>query len=353
MNKLKIGIDWDDCIAPFNSIACEMATEEFKIIPALTIDDITSWENTGRASVIKKFYKDEALYMEQSNRISDITKKCVRKLMEIADVYVITAVYPDFMGVRAKQIMEAFPELTQDRIILGAAKHLIHFDMILDDNICNVLNSLAKYSVLMRKPWNGNITGLLSVNNMTEFMLLAMHIITGERVTGINIPSVIALVGPSGSGKTEVLEELKERSDLFKVPKSYTTSPNAKWRIRITEDEFRSMNFYESTRYGGHGYGTKAEDIDSILSAGKSVVMPLDMCGAIGMKRLFPTVIIYIEKGKMCMIRNIVSGTLPDDEKTIRILSLDAERKNRELCDFAINNNDDNAADKIIDLICR
>lgn len=181
MNKLKIGIDWDDCIAPFNSIACEMATEEFKMTPALTINDVTSWENTGRASVIKQFYKDEVLYINQSNRISDMTKKCVRKLMEIADVYIITAVYPDFMGIRAKQIMEAFPELPQDKIILGAAKHLVQFDMILDDNICNVLNSPAEYPVLMRKPWNTNMTGLLSVNDMIEFTLLAMHIITGER----------------------------------------------------------------------------------------------------------------------------------------------------------------------------
>ena len=336
MIKMKMGIDWDDCIAPFNSIACEMATEEYNISPALTINDITSWENTGRASVIKEFYKGMPLYMKQSERISDITKDCVRKLEEVADVYIITACYPEFMGVRAKQIMDAFPELPQDRIILGAAKHLVQFDMILDDNICNVLNSPAKYPVLMRKPWNSNMTGLLSVNDMTEFMLLAMHIITGERVERIKVPSVIALVGPSGSGKTDVLNNLA-RLEICQIPKSYTTSPHGKWRIRISEDEFRDMQFCESTRYGGYGYGTKAEDIENILMSGMCPVIPLDMCGAIGMKRYFPTVIVYLDAPKMNLIRNIVSSHLDDDEKTLRLMSLDSERKNRELADIVVN----------------
>lgn len=349
MIRMKIGIDWDDCIAPFNSIACEMATEEYNITPALTINDITSWDNTGRASVIKEFYKGMPLYIKQSERISDTTKQCIRKLEEIADVYIITACYPEFMGVRAKQIMDAFPELPQDRIILGAAKHLVQFDMVLDDNICNVLNSPAKYPVLMRKPWNADMTGLLSVNDMTEFMLLAMHIITGERIEKIKNPSVIALVGPSGSGKTDVLNNLAQSNKLFQIPKSYTTSPHGKWRTRISEEEFCNTQFCESTRYGGYGYGTKAEDIEEILSAGKCPVIPLDMCGAIGMKRYFPTVIIYLDAPKIELIRRIVSGYLSDDEKTLRLISLDSERKNRELADVVVKAED--AVKRIHELI--
>ena len=62
MLRPKIGLDWDDVTAPFNSIAIRMANEKYKIEPPLTIEEITSWENTGRASVIREFYASEELY---------------------------------------------------------------------------------------------------------------------------------------------------------------------------------------------------------------------------------------------------------------------------------------------------
>ena len=55
MIRPKIGLDWDDVTAPFNSIAIDMANKKYNITPPLALDDIDSWENTGRASVIKEF----------------------------------------------------------------------------------------------------------------------------------------------------------------------------------------------------------------------------------------------------------------------------------------------------------
>ena len=57
MLRPKIGLDWDDVTAPFNSLAIEMANEKYQFDPPLTLEEITSWENTGRASVIKEFYQ--------------------------------------------------------------------------------------------------------------------------------------------------------------------------------------------------------------------------------------------------------------------------------------------------------
>ena len=65
MLRPKIGLDWDDVTAPFNSIAIEMANEKYNMDPPLRLEDITSWENTGRASIIKEFYSDEKLYEKQ------------------------------------------------------------------------------------------------------------------------------------------------------------------------------------------------------------------------------------------------------------------------------------------------
>ena len=208
MLRPKIGLDWDDVTAPFNSIAICMANEKYNMDPPLSLEEITSWENTGRASVIKEFYASEELYKRQE--VSEKNKRAIRKLMEIADVYFITAAYPQFMGIRAKQILDAFPEFPPENIILGNAKNLVQFDIILDDAIHNVLETPATYPVLMRKPWNWKMTGLLSVNNLTEFVSLVKQIIHAlqSRSGRIENPSVLALVGPSGSGKSQITKQL-------------------------------------------------------------------------------------------------------------------------------------------------
>ncbi len=348
MIRPKIGLDWDDVTAPFNDIAIEMANEKYKMDPPLKLEDIESWENKGRASVIKEFYNDERLYMSQ--KVPEKTKEMIRKLSEIADVYFITAAYPQFMGIRAKQILDAFPDFPPENIILGNAKNLVQFDIILDDAIHNVLESPASYPVLMRKPWNWKMTGLLSVNNMTEFVSLVEQIINASthKVHKIKIPSVLALVGPSGSGKTAVSNSLC-RDPRFENPKTYCTKKTAKHRF-LTEAQFKKQKFFEQTQYAGVKYGTKKEDIELILEQNKFAVMPLDMCGAIAMKQHFPTAIIYISRDKEILIRDILREDYSIEEKTLRILSIDAEKRNREICDFVIDNSNDDAFNKVVEL---
>ena len=349
MLRPKIGLDWDDVTAPFNSIAIKMANEKYHLNPELTLEEITSWENTGRASIIKEFYFDETLYLRQ--QVSEKTKKCVRKLMKIADVYFITAAYPQFMGIRAKQILETFPDFPPENIILGNAKKLVQFDIILDDAIHNVLESPTTYPVLMRKPWNWKMTGLLSVNNMSEFVILVKQIIDAamHKTTDIKAPCVLALVGPSGSGKNDITKRLCKDA-RFASPKTYCTKQSPKHKY-LTEEEFAQQKFVERTRYAGVHYGTKKEDIQDVLNEGKFAVMALDMCGAIAMKRHFPTTIIYINRDKESLIKDIIEEDFSTEEKALRLLSIDAEKRNRAICDYVIHNKNNDGAEKILELI--
>ncbi len=353
MVRMKIGLDWDDTFAPFNSIACKMATQKYKISPELTIKDIESWANTGRASVIKEYYLDPELYKAQTKAVTSQNVAAVRRLMELADVYFISAPYPDFMTVRASQIKQVFPDFPENRIILGGAKDLVQFDMVLDDNIDNVLNSPAEYPVLMRKPWNQKMTGLLSVNSMEEFVLLVEHIIsvsTNKRLE-ITEPTVVALVGPSGSGKNEISDYLIDWFEWVR-PVSYTTNPNAdKVHHRyIPAEFFNAEDYIESTKYAGYGYGTREEEIKKKLQAGFNVVIPLDMCGAIGMKKKFPTVIMYVDNSREKLVRNILNSNSDEDEKVLRILSLEAEHKNAAIADVVISNENGDGGEFIIRL---
>ena len=349
MLRPKIDLDWEDVTAPFNSIAIQMANEKYEFDPPLSIDEINSWENKGRTSVIKEFYQDEELYNRQ--HVSEKNKKAIRKLMEIADVYFITAVYPDFMGIRAKQIIREFPELPQENIILGSAKNLVQFDIILDDAIHNILETPAMYPVMMRKPWNWKMTGLLCVNNLTEFVSLVKQIIRSSQAKASTIvaPCVLALVGASGSGKTQIAKELCE-DKRFASPMTYCTKKSSK-HIYLTEEEFAKENFFEQTQYAGVKYGNKKEEIEAVLAQDKCAVMALDMCGAVAMKRHFPTAIIFIDKDKEELIYNIVEDDFSAEEKTLRILSIDAEKRNRQICDYVIDNGDGKAAEKIRGMI--
>lgn len=349
MLRPKIGLDWDDVTVPFNSIAIKMANDKYQIKPPLTLEDIDSWENTGRAGVIKEFYKDNELYCRQ--QVPDRNKEVVRMLMEIADVYFITAVYPEFMGIRARQIMDAFPELPAERIILGAAKSLVQFDIVLDDAIHNVLDTPATYPVLLRKPWNRKMTGLLSVNTLDEFYVLVKQIMESstKKPDKLRTPMVLALVGASGSGKTKIVEDLC-KDDRFSHVMTYCTKPSPKHRY-VSEQQFDACDFFEKTIYAGVRYGTRQEDIAEALSSNKFVVMPLDMCGAIAMKRKFPTSIIYIDNDKETLIKSIIDGNESTEEKALRILGIDAERRNRSICDYVVSNRDGNGAKRIYSMI--
>jgi guanylate kinase len=283
--------------------------------------------------------------------VPERTKKAVRKLMDIADVYFITAVYPEFMGIRAKQIMEEFPELPPENIILGSAKNLVHFDIILDDAVHNVLETPAIYPVMMRKPWNWKMTGLLSVNNMTEFVSLVRQIIRASqsRPAQIEVPSVLALVGPSGAGKSDIVKQLCA-DPRFTSPMTYCTKKSSK-HIYLSEEEFEKEDFFEKTQYAGVKYGNKKEEIQAVLDEWKCAVMPLDMCGAVAMKRHFPTAIIFIDKDREALIQNIVEDDFSSEEKTLRILSIDAEKRNRPICDHVINNRCGDGAEQIMALL--
>ena len=56
-------------------------------------------------------------------------------------------------------------------------------------------------------------------------------------------------------------------------------------------------------------------------------------------------------KDKEDMIADIVQSDFSVGEKTLRLLSLDAEKRNREICDFVIDNRDEQGSERILQLL--
>lgn len=346
---LTFGIDWDDVISPLNDCAIRLANREHDFDPPLTLEDISSWENTGRASVIKKYYDDPRLYEMQE--VTEEARAFIRKLQTKGIVYIVTAVYPKFMSKRVEQIKTAFPDFPEENIIMGFQKSMLHFDITLDDGPRNILKSKARFPVLMRRPWNRELTGLLAVNNFEEFFQLLEQIKSSmiEDQVVVNPPAVIALVGPSGSNKNQITEDLC-KSDRYTVPRAYTTKPISDGiHITVDESEFieHRESFIETTMYAGYAYGTKWNDMAQLMKGDQYIVMPMDLSGAIAMKRHYPTVIIYCKCSREHMIEKILEKDMSNHEKMLRLLSLENEKKNAALCDYIINTEKENAVEKI------
>ncbi|MBQ8359199.1 MAG: hypothetical protein IJX37_04715 [Oscillospiraceae bacterium] len=347
--RLSTALDVDDLLMECVPYAIRLANEKYHFDPPLTIYEVDRWGTLGtRADVIFEFFKDPEFFHTQP--VIKGAKEFVRKLSQMTEVFVSTSVYPEFMSIRAQRIMEEFPEIPQDHIYMGSRKDKIDVDILFDDGMHNVSRSNATYPILMRRPWNQHATGVLAVNTYDEFLKLVEVIADGYTPRfGNSIseqPGILVLVGPSGSGKTEVAKQLLKKSDKLEKLISYTTDATVgmqggEWYHYISLEAFRQMRdcgeIFESTMYAGHNYGSCKRDIEQILSRGHHVLTVMDICGAMVLKTHFPNVTtVYVQQEKEVLLKNLLNKPLSLDEKVNRIMALEAEQKNADICDYTV-----------------
>lgn len=359
--RLSTALDIDDLLMECIPYAIRLANEKYKFDPPLTIYEVDHWGTLGtRADVIFEFFNDPEFFRTQP--VIKGAKEFVRKLSQMTEVYVSTSIYPEYMTIRAQRIMEEFPEIPQDHIYMGAGKDKIDVDILFDDGMHNVFRSNASYPILMRRPWNQDASGMLAVNTYDEFLKLVEVIADsynpnlGHRFN--DEPGILVLVGPSGSGKNDIARALMKKSRAFQKLTSYTTDATVGMQSGelyhyISLDAFRELSengeLFESTTYAGHHYGSRKKDVENILSSGKHVLTVMDICGAMSLKTHFPNVTtVYVKRDKQQLLENILTKTLSLDEKVRRIMSLEAERKNADICDYIISGQDPAQAAKEI-----
>ncbi len=347
--KLSTALDIDDVLMECTQYAVDLANEKYRFDPPLSLYEITSWGKRGnRSDAIHEFFTDPEFYRTQP--VIKGAKEFVKKLAQMTEVFVSTAIPPEFMGIRAQRIMEEFPEIPPDHIYMGSRKDKIHVDILFDDAMHNILRSEAKYPILLRRPWNQEATGMLAVNTYDEFLRLVEEIADSYSVRpeqySLCEPTIVVLVGPSGSGKSKIATQVLAKTDKFEKLVSYTTKdPTAteenNWYNYVTVENFREMcesgEMFQSTMYAGHGYGSKKSDVEKILKAGKHVLTTMDICGAMSLKTNFRNVItVYIKREKRDILSNILRKNSSIEDKVNRILAIDAEKKNSGICDYIV-----------------
>lgn len=346
--RLRIGLDVDDILYECNAYALRLLKEKYGDDPALDINKIRAWGVQGNIADERINYFSSPDFVA-AQPVYPGAKKFVKELCTIADVFFITAVPLDCMSVRAKRLSEDFPDVPKENTLIGTRKDIINIDILLDDSVHNISSSQASYPVLMRRPWNTDLSGLLSVNSYDDFIHLAKMI--GNSFVGkapdLKNGGVLCLVGPSGTGKTELAAALTA-DPIFVKPLTTTTRPRCvnepenAYRF-VTEDQFlcekQKGGFIETTVYGSYFFGTSEDQIKPVTEAGKIAVIPIDICGALTLKNLYRSraVLVFTERNKKDIYYNIISRNIPDKDKVSRMMSLDFELRNIELCDFAVN----------------
>lgn len=337
-----IGIDVDDVLYGCNEYALSLANKKYEFNPPIALDEIHCWEKRhDRSDVVYEFYKD--IHFFESQPVLPGAKEFLQKVNEIADVYIVTAVDPLFMGVRIQRLMKDFPFIPKENIIMGFNKSLLHFDFLLDDNPNNILSSNCKYPITYIKPWNKNITGGLGVNNLDEaFSLITRLIYLSERKRTVPIgKKLLVFVGPSGSGKSSIMNQL---TNICEMVPSVTTrekrnqDSDTSYQF-VSEDEFLKIkdDLLEYSYYAGNGYGTRAEDA---IPVDVHKMKAMDISGAISAKaKIKNCVTIFVKRKQEDMIRSILERNCSLDDKIRRISSLSHEMDNEKFCDLSINNN--------------
>ena len=109
----------------------------------------------------------------------------------------------------------------------------------------------------------------------------------------------------------------------------------------VSVADFRKMResgeIFEATTYGHHHYGSRKTDVARILSQGKHVLTVMDICGAMAMKTHFPNVTtIYVKRDKKDLLTAILEKDAPTPDKVNRLLAIESETKNAQICDYTV-----------------
>lgn len=162
---------------------------------------------------------------------------------------------------------------------------------------------------------------------------------------------LVAVSGPSGVGKGTIVKSLvKKRADVVESISCTTRLPregetHGKEYFFITREEFQKRieqkDFLEYDEHFGNFYGTPKSFVKEMLESGKSVILEIDVVGALLAKETFPNCVLVMivppsieELERRLRQRN----TETDEEIKHRLARLEYELSQKDKYDYVIVN---------------
>jgi guanylate kinase len=176
---------------------------------------------------------------------------------------------------------------------------------------------------------------------------------------------LLVFSAPSGSGKTTIVRTILSKYKELDFSVSATTrkrrenETDGKDYFFISEEEFKkkidAQEFIEWERFYDYYYGTLKSFVDDEIDSGKSVVLEVDVNGAVNIKKNYPSaVLIFIMPPSFEELKNRLINRSTETESDLkkRIERAEYEFTYKDKFDYVvINDKLEDAVNKVCEII--
>lgn len=180
-------------------------------------------------------------------------------------------------------------------------------------------------------------------------------------------PKLFVISGPSGAGKGTLVARVRERRhDLGLTVSATTREPRAgevdgvNYHFLSDEEFSRRVEagaFVEWAQVHDHRYGTLASEVDRNLATGRSLILEIDVQGALAVRERFSdAVLIFIEPPSLDELRARLVGRGSETPASLELRMANAERELALAASYnevIVNDDLDRATDELLAVLQR
>ena len=178
----------------------------------------------------------------------------------------------------------------------------------------------------------------------------------GSNISGKSVPEkgiLIVISGFSGAGKGTLVKRLLESYDNYALSISMTTRAPRDGETdgvhyfftdkEHFEEQIAQDGLIEYAQYCGNYYGTPRKYVEEQLSAGRNVILEIEIQGALKIKELFPeSLLLFVTPPNAAELERRLKGRGTETEEVIarRLQRAGEESEGMEAYDYIVVNDD-------------
>lgn len=150
---------------------------------------------------------------------------------------------------------------------------------------------------------------------------------------------LLVISAPSGCGKTTILKKVMQNISGLEFSVSHTTRQPRLGEVNgvdyhfVGQEEFIALRdqqpsgFLEWAEVHGNFYGTGRQEVDALLTAGKDVILDIDIQGAEQVRKNTDPVTVFINPPTLAELERRLRGRGSEDEESLTVRLAHAEKE--------------------------